>query len=113
MAFAPELLEELWQEILDTYLLSVISSTDRIIQLRYLHQMYYTAARLFHMRRRDSATCHKCLGAEGTFLHMVWECTKIRPSWSTVTEFIAVKFDPPNICSPLRCLLEIFDQQNY
>lgn len=32
--FVPELSEELWQEALDTYLGSVISSTDKMIQLR-------------------------------------------------------------------------------
>lgn len=82
---------------------------DRMIQLRYLHQMYYTPVRLLRMRKRYVMTCHKCLGDEGTFLHMIWECTKIRP-WSMVTEFIADKFNLPNICSPLHCLLGIFEQ---
>lgn len=42
LVLVPELSEELWQEVLDTYLTTVISSTDRVIQLRFLHQMYYT-----------------------------------------------------------------------
>lgn len=70
-----------------------------MIQLRYLHQMYYTP------------DCHKCLGADATFVHMVWECPKVRPLWSMVTEFIADNFDLPNICSPLQCLLGLFDQE--
>lgn len=109
--FIPELTEELWQEVLDTYLVSVISSTDRMIQLRYLHQMYYTPTRLFKMHIRDNPECHKCGGNEGTFLHMVWDCPKIRPLWSQVTEFISDHFDLPNICSPMRCLLGGFDQE--
>lgn len=66
----PELSEELWQEVLDTFLVSVISSTDRMIQYRYLHQQYYTQTRLHRMHGRDSATCHKCGKKEGTFVGM-------------------------------------------
>lgn len=39
-AVVPELSEEMWQEALDTRLVSVILSTDKMIQLGSLHQMY-------------------------------------------------------------------------
>lgn len=42
---------------------------------------------------------------------MVCEGTKIRPLWSMVTEFVTDKLALPNICSSLRCLLEIFEQE--
>lgn len=42
-------------EVLDTYLPTVTASTDQKIQLRYLHQVYYTPARLFRMHKRDFA----------------------------------------------------------
>lgn len=32
-----------------------------MIQLQYLHQMYYTPLHLFKMGRRDTPLCHKCL----------------------------------------------------
>lgn len=51
-AFVPKLSEELWQEVLDTCLNSVISSMDKVIQLGYLHQMYYTSVRLFCMPKK-------------------------------------------------------------
>lgn len=38
---------------------------------------------------------------------MIWECSKVKPLWSKVTEFIADTFDFPNICSPLVCLLGV------
>lgn len=41
----------------------------------------------------------------------MWECIKVRPLWSQVTEFISDKFALPNICSPMRRLLGIFDQE--
>ena len=61
------------------------------------------------MGRRENPVCHKCLVAEGTFMHMVWECNRIRPFRSQVTQFIADTFDLPNICSPLLCLLGIIE----
>lgn len=102
MAVVPEL----WQEVLDTPLVSVISSMDRMIQFRYLNQKYYTLARLFRMHKRDSEEFHKCKGAKGTFIHMVWECPRTHPLWSRVTELIS-----DNFCSPLHCLLGVFDQE--
>lgn len=63
------------------------------------------------MHRKYTAECHKCKGSEGTFFHMIWDCPKIRPLWCQVTEFISDHFDLPNICSPIRCLLGVFDQE--
>lgn len=88
-----------------------ISARDKLIQLRYLHQMYYTPHRLYKMGRRDNPTCHKCLAADGTFMHMVWDCNRIRPLWSQVTRFLADTFDLPNICSPLLGLLGIIEDE--
>lgn len=75
-----------------------------------IHQLYYTQIRLC---KTESLTCHKFLSAEATYFHMVWKCTKLRPLWSMVTEFITDKFAVPNICSPLRCLLGIFEQEEF
>lgn len=54
----PELTEEQWGEVLTSYTPKVISARDKMIQLRYLHQMYYTPLRLCKMGRRDGPTCH-------------------------------------------------------
>lgn len=89
---------------------TVISARDKLIQLRYLHQMYYTPSRLYKMGRRADPICHKCLVAEGTFMHMVWDCSRVRPLWSQVTQFFfAETFDLPNICSPLLGILGVIE----
>lgn len=74
--------------------------------------MYYTPLRLYKMGRRDTPTFHKCLAAEGSFLHMVWDCARIRPLWSKVTQFIANGLDLLNICSPLLGLLGIIEDED-
>lgn len=45
------------------------------------------------------------------FLHMVWECNRIRPLWSQVTQFVVDTFDLPNICSPLLGLLGVIEDK--
>lgn len=63
------------------------------------------------MGRKGDPTCHKCLIAEGSFIHMVWECNRVRPLWSQVTQFIADTLDIPNICSPLLGLLGVIEDE--
>lgn len=78
-----------------------------------IHFTYYTPLRLICMWKSESALCHICQLFQGTFIHMVWECPKIRPLWSQVTEFMADHFGFPNICNPLLCLLgAINDEKN-
>lgn len=45
-AIIPELTEAQWEEVMTSYVPTVISAGDKLIQLRYLHQMYYTPHRL-------------------------------------------------------------------
>lgn len=65
LSIVQELSEEIWLQVLSTYIPTVISY-DRMIPLRYLHQTHY--ALLFKMKKGD----HKCHMSKGTFLHMVW-----------------------------------------
>lgn len=111
METIPEFTDGQWEGVLASYLPTVISARDKLIQLRYLHQMYYTPLRLYKMGRKEDPICHKCLRAEGSFIHMVWECDRVRPLWSQVTQFIADTLDIPNICSPLLGLLGIIEDE--
>lgn len=107
---ASELLEELWKCLIHT---SPISSTDRMIQLSFLHQIYYTPVCLFCMHKRDSAICHKCQLSKGTFLHMVWECFKVRPLWFMVMEFIADNWSPQYVYPPCYVYGELLKMRRW
>lgn len=100
------------EELLDTYFVT-ISARDRMIQLGIFHRIYYMPFRLFRMRKQDSAVCHKCHGGEGIFLHMLWNCEKIRPFWSNVTHFITTNFDLPNMCRPKWCILIVTEMERF
>lgn len=67
------------QEVFSSYSYMVILARDNMIQLRYLHRMYYTLQLLFRMYKRDTPICHKCSTHSGDFLHMVWDCDRVRP----------------------------------
>lgn len=93
------------------YLTTIIASTDRMIQLDIYITYIFTPVCLFCMHKRDSALGHKCQLSEGTFLHMVWELSKVRHLWFQMTEFIADKFCLPNVCNPLLYLLEVIGDE--
>lgn len=109
LADIPDLSDENWEELLNTYYVTAISARDRIIQLSIFHRIYYTPMRLFRMRKLSSPICHKCHKNTGDLLHMLWSCEKIWLFWSQVTHFIATNLNLPNICSPKWCILGIFE----
>lgn len=47
-----------------------------VCQLKILNGLYYAPSQLFKMGARDSNMSVKCNAAEGTFLHLLWECKK-------------------------------------
>lgn len=42
-------------------------------------------------------------------MHMVWDCSRVRPLWSQVTQFVAETFELLNICSPLLGILGVIE----
>lgn len=55
------------------------------------------------------ALCHNCRLTDGMFIYMMWECSKIRPLWLKVTEFILDNFHLPIVCNPEVCLLDVIE----
>lgn len=85
----PELTEDIWQEVLPLQVPSVISSRDKVIQTKLLYRSYFTPSLLFKLNRLPSALCSRCGMADGTFFHLMWECSPIKKFWSEVTAFIS------------------------
>ena len=53
------------------------------------------------------ATCWRCSVAVGTYLHVWWECERIRPFWTQVFECYNKIYDKSLVPSPKIALLSI------
>lgn len=73
-----DLPEDAWGNFLYQYITKVICSRDKLIQLKYLHHIYYIPYRLFRMGKIPTPTCHRCGSDDRTFFHTVWQCPIIR-----------------------------------
>lgn len=67
---------------------NMISARDRFIQLKFLHQAYYTPCRLAAIYQERSPSCPRCGDPEASFLHMTWSCPLLQGFWDQVLEDI-------------------------
>ncbi|KAM4795685.1 acyl-coenzyme A thioesterase 9, mitochondrial [Rhinophrynus dorsalis] len=91
--------------------LVVMSTRHQMIQLNILHRIYYTPVRLFKMRGSGSDRCLRCDTAQGTYLHMIWECPGVRGFWNDVVRVLALVLGRPVPVTPKLCLLSIFPDE--
>lgn len=68
----PSLDGEDWGDCLEQVPKLVISSKDNLIQVKFLHRVYYTPARLHRIFPDRDPVCHSCKVRPGSYLHMFW-----------------------------------------
>lgn len=89
-----------WEEGIQQYIPLMVSTRDRLTQLKFIHRMYYSPDRLAKIYPDRRPTCHRCNAEVGTFFHVVWSCPQLRPFWTGVVEVInsigrlRVPYDP-------------------
>lgn len=84
----PSLMDDDWEEGIQQYIPLMISARDRYIQLKFLHQAYYTPQRLAKIYPSYPDRCPKCNTDTGTFLHVVWSCPLLQQFWKEVVQYI-------------------------
>lgn len=77
----------------------------RIIHFKYLHQVYYTPLKLYKYGLRDNATCKRCGQDQADFIHLAWNCDKIRQYWEQVIHLLMEVMLCNINCTPQLCLL--------
>lgn len=103
-AFSPDS----WTEFGDTYKNTVISSKDRVIQIKIFHQSHLTLVRLCKMGLKPTAECFRGCGGDADFLHCFWTCPVVQDFWREVGSFISSALGLPNIIHPKNGLLGVF-----
>lgn len=54
----PDLSEENWEALLDTYFITTILAGDRMNQIRIFHRIYHTPLWFVQMRKLDNSVSH-------------------------------------------------------
>lgn len=103
----PSLDKEDWEYCLDQDPRLVISSRDKLIQVKFLHRIYYTPQRLHHIFPDQDPNCPRCKTRVGTFLHMFWDCPVISSYWSAVFGEINLRLQLSVLVVPELALLEV------
>lgn len=105
----PSLTDEDWEEGIKQYIPLMISARDRYIQLKFLHQAYYTPQRLAKIYPSYSDRCPNCNTDAGTFLHVVWSCPLLQQFWREVVQYISLIGNLTVALDPRVLLLGICD----
>uniref|UniRef100_A0A803K472 Reverse transcriptase domain-containing protein n=1 Tax=Xenopus tropicalis TaxID=8364 RepID=A0A803K472_XENTR len=84
----PQLTPDIWEDILESTLEGIISSRDRLTQLKYLHRTYLTPQRLHKMHPNIGQECPRCHHSPADFIHMVWSCPRAQRFWGKVAKTI-------------------------
>lgn len=89
----------------------IISSGDKLIQVKFLHRIYYTPQRLHRMFPDKDSECPRCKTLIGTFFHMFWNCPIISTYWTKVFGEINSKLQLSLPMSPELALLGVHDDE--
>lgn len=96
-----------WSKVLN--LLSPLKIHE--LKVKFLHQVYYTPARLYRMFLDGDSICPRCRLHPGSYLHMFWECLCIAPYWAAVFEENNLELQLTLVPSPSLALLVIQDNE--
>lgn len=99
---------EEWMQIGSVTSMLTPNGNLRILHFKYLHQTYYTPARLYQFGLRPDARCKRCGVEEANFIHMAWACAPVHDYWENVMTLIGAMVQVPIDCTIRTCLLGLF-----
>lgn len=91
----------------------MISSRDKLIQVTFLHWVYYTSERLQRIFPECNPVCPCCRLRQGSYIHMFWECPSIMSYWEAVFAEINLRLQFTLTPTPSLALLGIPDDEQH
>lgn len=77
----PKLSEEDCEEATEVCFKDVISTADQLFQLKFIHHLHCTPAKLAHMGLGSDIACSRCGLTAVNLLHMFWNCPGLTSFW--------------------------------
>lgn len=100
---------ENWADCLEQGPKLVISSGDKLIQIKFLHRVYFTPVCLSRIYPDRNPHCPRCRTQLGTYLHMFWDCPALSIFWSGIQLNVQLELSVP--MSPELALLGIHEDE--
>lgn len=108
----PTLEKEDWVDCLKRGPKLVVSTGDKLIQIKFLHRVYFTPMRLSRIYPDRDPHCPRCwMMQEGNYLHMFWDCPALSTFWSGVFEQLNVRLELSVPRTPELALLGIHEDE--
>lgn len=82
---------------------------DRLIQVTFLHRIYYTPQRLHNIYPERTSDCTRCGGNVGTYIHMFWSYPGVARFCIEVVKLINIRLQLTLLTTPMLLLLGIHD----
>lgn len=88
----PDLAEDFeWNDVWSSIHEASRNPDHQQIHFNFLHRTYLTPVKLHHMRIINDPFCGLCsLKAQGTFIHMFWDCPPVGQFWSNVASKLSI-----------------------
>lgn len=82
---------------------SSTSAKHGLIQLKIVHRVHFTKARLGKIYPNLDPLCPRCRGQPADLMHMFWLCPNLSTFWTSIfkafSEMFGTRLDPNPICA--------------
>lgn len=79
----------------------LVSARDRLIQLKFMHMIYYIPAKQAKIYPATSVESLRCSQSPADFSHIFWHCSVVQEFWAAVEKITSV----PVLMTLSTCLL--------
>lgn len=104
-----ELDDENWRDAVSSPRTVAIPANLCLVQLKILHRVYVTGSKLAHMGILGGNECRRRCGGTATFMHIIWECSKIQTYWQEIHQTLREVLETDIRLETRRCLLNIWE----
>ncbi len=91
---------------------SSICAKHWLLQLKILHRIHYTSARLAKMFSSVSDACNRCEQSPGTLMHMRWTCPRLSHYWTEIFKTLQDAYDVTMEPNPTTAIFGIPPELN-
>ena len=95
--------DDQWNSVLDLIHTSSTSAKHGLIQLKVVHRVHFTKARLAKIYPNLDPLCPRCRGQPADLVHMFWLCPNLSAFWTSIfkafSEMFGSRLDPDPICA--------------
>lgn len=104
--------DDQWDSVFDLINTSSLSAKHSLIQLKVVHRVHFTRARLAKIYPNLDPLCPRCRGQPADLIHMFWLCPNLSTFWTTIfkaySDMFGTRLDP----DPISALFGVVSEES-